>query len=90
MTPLLSASSTMVTHLHTDGRLFNWISGADNLELNKLERVEFIVDFRRNTPALFGICLVQIPNQTKEDYNGQYGMLRGLLVLPCPPVSPPE
>ncbi len=39
------------------------------------------------------VCLVQLPKQTSEDYNGQSGLLRGLSVPLCPAsknFTPPE
>ncbi len=54
MTLQSSASSRTVTSLLTDRRLSSWLSGGslNNLELNTLKTVEMIVDFRRNSPAL--------------------------------------
>ncbi len=47
----------------------------------------------RVCPMFFYNCLVQLPKQTSEDYNGQSGLLRGLLVPLCPAsknFTPPE
>ncbi|KAK3512236.1 hypothetical protein QTP70_001090 [Hemibagrus guttatus] len=67
-------------------QLSPWCS-LNNLDLNTLKTVEMIVDFRRNTPEQHctNSGVIQLQNQTSEDYRERFGLLKGLLVLPCPP-----
>ncbi|KAK3542626.1 hypothetical protein QTP86_031337, partial [Hemibagrus guttatus] len=60
-----SASSRTVMSLLTDKRLSSCLN---NLELNTLKTVEMIVDFRRNTPALPPLTIMNSTVPTVESF----------------------